>query len=63
MYVLIPPAKPKTMANAIGLMKAHLVFDDTVKAKEALVILAPDYANQFQIVKVNELEDFIPTPS
>jgi hypothetical protein len=59
MFVLIPPAKPKKLNNAIGVMKGHLVFDNELQAKEALVILAPDYANQFQIVNISELEDSI----
>jgi hypothetical protein len=59
MFVLIPPAKPKTLANSIGLMGAHLIFDTRIKAEEALLILAPNYANQFQVTPITELEDYL----
>jgi hypothetical protein len=58
MFILIPPALPVRLANAIGLMGAHLVFDTELQAKEALIILAPNYANQFQVVNLEDVTDF-----
>lgn len=58
MFILVPPALPVRLENAIGLMGAHLVFDTQLQAQEALVILAPNYANQFQVVNLEDVEDF-----